>query len=68
MPWIDEKKCIGCGICVKICPVDAISMKNGKAIIDQEKCIHCGKCRPDCPVEAIRHNSENPNFKKFHKK
>ena len=61
MPWVDQDKCVGCGICVKICPVNAISMKNGKAIIDQKKCIHCKKCRPICPVKAIKHNSTNPN-------
>jgi len=30
MPWIDKNKCTGCGICIRECPVDAISMKEGK--------------------------------------
>jgi ferredoxin len=58
MPWIDKDKCVGCEICVKECPVNAISMKEGKAEIDMEKCIRCGKCHEVCPQEAIRHDSE----------
>ncbi len=46
-------KCIGCTICVKKCPVKAIEMVNGKAIIDAEKCIGCGLCEPVCPVKVI---------------
>jgi Fe-S-cluster-containing hydrogenase component 2 len=63
MPWIDKNKCIGCGTCINICPVGAISIKNGKAIIDQNKCIKCGKCLDVCSQEAIRPNSENPNLR-----
>ncbi len=58
MPWIDENKCVGCGICIRECPVDAISMKEGKAKINMEKCIRCGKCHDICPQEAVRHDSE----------
>lgn len=48
------KKCISCGTCVAICPVEAISFgKDGKAVIDPQKCIHCGACRASCPVSAI---------------
>ncbi len=64
MPFINESKCVGCGACVNVCPVGAISMKDKKAVIDQEKCIHCGKCLTVCPQEAIRSNSEDPNLKK----
>jgi len=58
MPWIDKNKCIGCGICVKECPVNAITMKDGKAEIDMEKCIRCGRCHDVCPKKAVRHDSE----------
>ena len=63
MPWVKKDKCLGCGVCVNVCPVDAITMENGKAVIDQEKCIHCGKCFNVCPPKAIRPNFENPDLR-----
>ena len=51
---VNPKKCISCGTCVAICPVEAISFdESGKAKIDKTKCIHCGACRASCPVSAI---------------
>ena len=41
--------------CQTVCPKNAISFENGKAVIDQEKCIHCGKCKKACPYDAIAH-------------
>ena len=58
MPWIDKDGCVGCGICVKKCPVGAISMENEKARINMEDCIHCGTCHSVCPNEAVKHDSE----------
>lgn len=46
--------CIGCGTCVKNCPVTAISMTNKKARIDRKKCIKCFTCAEVCPVNAIK--------------
>jgi NADH-quinone oxidoreductase subunit F len=48
--YIHPEKCRGCGICLKNCPVDAIT--GGKKlvhIIDQKKCIKCGTCFAVCP-------------------
>ncbi|EOC99626.1 DUF362 domain-containing protein [Caldisalinibacter kiritimatiensis] len=52
-PKVIEEKCIGCTMCAKNCPVDAISMENGKAVIDPEICIGCGECITVCPKRAI---------------
>ena len=52
---VDKYKGIGCGTCVAICPVGAISFgKDGKAEINKKKCIHCGACEASCPVNAIK--------------
>lgn len=45
--------CNGCGNCVPICPVNAITMQEGKAKIGPFQCIGCGACIPVCPKEAI---------------
>ena len=54
---VDKNKCIGCGTCVQLCPVNAISFdSDGLAIIDPDKCIKCGTCEASCPVDAIKIN------------
>lgn len=45
--------CIGCGICKKNCPADAIVVENFLAKIDYEKCTGCGICKEKCPKKAI---------------
>jgi uncharacterized Fe-S center protein len=51
---VNQKKCTGCGTCIKNCPVNAISLDKGsKAVINREKCVSCSKCISVCPVEAI---------------
>ena len=50
---VDKDTCIGCGACVGTCPVEAISLEGGKAVINQSKCVECGACKETCPVDAI---------------
>ena len=45
--------CIGCGICVKKCPAQAITMANNLAKIDPLICTNCGECVAVCPTNAI---------------
>ena len=49
---IDTLKCIGCGACTYICPVEALEVIDMKCRVN-EKCIDCGKCLTACTWEAI---------------
>ena len=54
-PRIDGAKCVGCGICAKSCPGQAIAMTapGKKARISQNACIHCYCCHELCPQKAV---------------
>ena len=41
---IDTNKCIGCGICIPFCPVNAISIEEKKGYVDLDACVECGSC------------------------
>jgi len=51
---VDEDKCVGCGLCVDVCPVEAITLEAEKAKVDEDKCTECGQCVEECPNEAIK--------------
>lgn len=48
-----SSKCVACGACVDVCPVDAISSGTPIYVINPEVCIDCGACVDVCPSEAI---------------
>lgn len=53
--YIKEEKCPGCQLCIKDCPVGAITFMGKKkpVVLDQSKCIKCGICYDVCKLGAI---------------
>lgn len=49
---IEEEKCTGCGKCIDMCPVAAITIEDLRARISED-CIECGACIGECPNEAL---------------
>lgn len=50
---LERDKCQGCVSCVKLCPTEAIRVRNGKAEILGDRCIDCGACAAGCPYHAF---------------
>lgn len=58
IPYVDTHKCIGCGKCTNICPMEAIGVttigKDKYAKVDDKLCLGCGVCVKNCPKDAIK--------------
>lgn len=56
--WIDEARCIGCAVCLRACPVDAIvgARRHMHTVIEVE-CTGCELCVEPCPVDCIEMRS-----------
>lgn len=51
---IDQKVCVACGCCLKVCPLCAIEVYRGVyARVDEGRCVGCGKCVWECPAGVI---------------
>ena len=51
---VDVEKCIGCGDCVDVCPVDVYEMQDEKSVpVNADECIGCESCVEACEQEAI---------------
>lgn len=70
---VNDALCIGCGLCAKHCPVQAIAMQQGQPIWVKERCEKCSACINRCPKGAIEfgetsHGTYRYTFEKYYKK
>ncbi len=64
---LNDDRCVGCTSCLKICPTEAIRLREGKARIIGEKCIDCGECIRICPNHAKSAVTDNLDIIKKYK-
>jgi len=51
---INTEACIGCGLCIAVCPHGVFALAESKAhIVDLDACMECGACALNCPVDAL---------------
>lgn len=51
---LDAEKCVGCGMCVNVCPHRVFALQDGKAkIMDLGACMECGACMKNCAFSAV---------------
>ena len=48
------ENCVGCKLCAKFCPVNAVQVLGKQVIIDDTLCMGCGACVRKCPKKALR--------------
>lgn len=58
-------KCISCGLCANLCPLNNISLKEGKPVW-QDRCTHCMACICRCPEEAIEYKNKTKGKPRYH--
>ncbi len=56
---IDKEICCGSGVCISVCPENAITLFDGKANLNEKKCDLDGLCIPACPHGAIGYEVED---------
>ena len=58
-------KCIGCGKCAKLCPLNRIKIVDGKPVWSGKSCAHCMSCIQNCPTEAIEYGQITQKKKRY---
>jgi electron transfer flavoprotein alpha subunit len=59
---VDLLKCVGCGVCIYVCPVSVLYIEDMKCRV-KEGCISCGKCLDTCHWQAITLEDRQPKGK-----
>lgn len=57
---IESDKCTGCTTCLRRCPVEAIRIRDNKAVINPNSCIDCGEC-----IRVCKHSAKHASYDKL---
>ena len=60
-----DEKCNACGICLKVCPAENISMQEGRPLW-HHGCHQCFACLQWCPQQAIQYGKRTPKYERYH--
>ena len=58
-------KCVGCGKCEKLCPLNVVEMRDGKPTWSRETCTHCMACIQNCPCRAIEYKDRTESKPRY---
>ncbi len=62
--WVSDK-CVSCGLCERVCPVVAITMRDGRPTWNMSHCAHCMACIHNCPKEAIEYGDVTKDKRRY---
>lgn len=62
---IDQEACVGCGLCLRVCPTGALGLVEGKAAVVGDHSLGCGHCQAVCPTGAVTVTDLDPSQQVF---
>jgi len=63
---IDSDRCIGCGLCAVVCPMETLAIMDSKAMVQGSESLNCDHCAAACPEQAIQVASIDAGLAQFH--
>jgi len=61
--FTNKARCKDCYRCIRVCPVNAIGLRDGQAYVDEQRCISCGTCIRECPQGAKSYRRDTERVK-----